>query len=96
MCAWFPPAFLSGSPGPFELLVVFLVILVLFGPRRLPEIARMVGKALHEMRRASEDFRNQIMSIESGDTEVLPAESEEPVQTEDESEEGEVRDDLAE
>ncbi len=65
-------AFFSGSPGPMELIVIFLVVLVLFGPRRLPEIARMIGKMLHELRRASEDFKDQVMSIEaeSQETEV--------------------------
>ena len=55
-----------------ELVVVFLVVLVLFGPRRLPEIAKMIGKTLHELRRASEDFKDQVMSIDtdSSETEV--------------------------
>jgi TatA/E family protein of Tat protein translocase len=48
-----------------EMIVIFLLILVLFGPRRLPEIAKMIGKALHELRRASEDFKDQVMSIET-------------------------------
>ena len=58
-------AFLAGSPGPGEIIVIFFFILVLFGPRRLPEIAKMIGKTLHELRRASEDFKDQIMSIET-------------------------------
>ena len=58
-------AFLSGSPGWGELLLVFAVVLVLFGPRRLPELARMIGKALEELRRASQDFRNEVMRIDS-------------------------------
>jgi len=57
-------AFLSGAPGPGELIVIFLVILVLFGPKRLPEIARMVGKTLNDLRRASQDFKDQIMTID--------------------------------
>ena len=60
-----PVAFLSGSAGPMEMIVIFLLILVLFGPRRLPEIAKMIGRALHELRRASEDFKDQVMAIES-------------------------------
>jgi len=56
--------FLAGSPGPLELLVIFGVVLVLFGPRKLPEIARSIGRMLHELRKASDDFRAQIMSIE--------------------------------
>jgi TatA/E family protein of Tat protein translocase len=58
-----------------ELIVIFLVILVLFGPRRLPEIAKMVGKTLHELRRASEDFKDQVMSIDTDaqDADVPPS-----------------------
>ncbi len=59
------PAFFAGSPGPMELIVIFLLILVLFGPRRLPEIAKMIGKTIHELRKASEDFKDQVMSIET-------------------------------
>ena len=59
-----PVGFLPGSIGPGELLVIFVVILVLFGPRRLPSIARAIGKTLAELRRASQDFKNEIMRID--------------------------------
>jgi TatA/E family protein of Tat protein translocase len=48
-----------------ELVVIFMVILVLFGPRRLPEIAKMIGRTLNELRRASEDFKDQVLSIDT-------------------------------
>jgi len=64
MSATILPAFFAGSPGPMELIVIFMLILVLFGPRRLPEIAKMIGKTIHELRKASEDFKEQVMSIE--------------------------------
>ncbi len=59
-----PLLFLAGSPGPLELIVIFAVVLVLFGPRKLPEIAKSIGRMLHELRKASDDFRSQIMAIE--------------------------------
>src|SRR5260370_14726641 len=40
-----------------ELLVILGAALVLFGPRRLPQLSRQLGKALTEFRRASEDFK---------------------------------------
>ena len=43
--------------GTTELLVVAVVALVLFGPRKLPEIGRTVGKAIGEFKRASDDFK---------------------------------------
>jgi len=59
-----PLAFFDGSLGSGEVILIFVVILVLFGPRRLPEIARMIGKTLNELRRASQDFRDQVLLIE--------------------------------
>ena len=43
--------------GTTELLVIAVVALMLFGPRKLPEIGRSVGKALGEFKRASDDFK---------------------------------------
>ena len=65
-----PVAFLGGSIGPGEVVLLFLVILVLFGPRRLPDMARQVGKMMNELRRASQDFRDQVVQI---DREMPPA-----------------------
>jgi TatA/E family protein of Tat protein translocase len=64
MSMYCPCAFLTGAPGMGELLLLFVVILVLFGPKRLPGIARMIGKTLDELRRASQDFKDQIMQID--------------------------------
>jgi TatA/E family protein of Tat protein translocase len=43
--------------GTTELLVIALVALILFGPRKLPEIGRTVGKSIAEFKRASDDFK---------------------------------------
>ncbi|HEY0098586.1 MAG TPA: twin-arginine translocase TatA/TatE family subunit [Pyrinomonadaceae bacterium] len=45
------------SLGTTELLVILLVALVLFGPRKLPEMTRKVAKSLNEFKRASDDFQ---------------------------------------
>jgi sec-independent protein translocase protein TatB len=41
-------------------IVIFLLALILFGPKKLPEIARQVGKLMVEFRRASNEFKAQI------------------------------------
>ena len=43
--------------GTTELLVILVVALVVFGPRRLPDIGRKIGKGMAEFRRASDDFK---------------------------------------
>ena len=58
-----PIAFISGM-GTSEIIVIFLVILILFGPRKLPGIAKMIGKTLDQLRNASQDFKDEIMKIE--------------------------------
>jgi Tat protein translocase TatB subunit len=46
-----------GSLGGPEILFLFVLALLLFGPRKLPEIGRTIGKAMVEFRRATNDFR---------------------------------------
>lgn len=43
--------------GTSELLIILVVALILFGPRRLPQMSRQLGKSLGEFKRASEDFK---------------------------------------
>lgn len=45
------------SIGTTELLVILVVALVVFGPRRLPELGRKLGKSMAEFRRVSDDFK---------------------------------------
>jgi len=42
--------------GMSELIVIFLIILVLFGAKRLPEIGEALGKAIREFKKASKDI----------------------------------------
>ena len=43
-----------GSIGPLEILLVFLIILLLFGPNKLPKLARALGESLREFKKAAE------------------------------------------
>ena len=46
-----------GSIGGPEVILLFIAALLLFGPRRLPEIGRTIGKTVADFRRATTDFR---------------------------------------
>jgi sec-independent protein translocase protein TatB len=46
--------------GMPEMLFIFLMALVVFGPKRLPELARQLGKIMAEFKRATNDFKYQI------------------------------------
>ena len=47
-----------GTLGVPEMMVIFLLALVLFGPKKLPELGRTIGKALTEFRRASTELKS--------------------------------------
>jgi sec-independent protein translocase protein TatB len=63
-----------------ETIFLFFLALVIFGPKKLPEIARQVGKWMNEFRRASNEFKSQIeqeiahLEVESKQT-ILPPSS---------------------
>ncbi len=46
--------------GPTELIIVFLVILLIFGAKRIPEIAQGLGKGITEFKKAAKDVTNEI------------------------------------
>jgi sec-independent protein translocase protein TatA len=46
-----------GPLGVQEMIAIFLVALILFGPKKLPELGRTLGKALSEFRRAKNEFK---------------------------------------
>ena len=57
------PAFLFGA-GLDEWALLAAICFLLFGPRRLPEIARTIGRTLEKFRRAAADFREQIERLD--------------------------------
>jgi len=46
--------------GPPELIIILVLALIIFGPKRLPEIGKTVGKSLKEFRAASADIRREL------------------------------------
>ena len=46
-------------PGTSELLVIFVLVLILFGPDKIPDLARTIGKGMREIRKATSEIRSQ-------------------------------------
>jgi TatA/E family protein of Tat protein translocase len=72
-------ALILESFGSTELLFILIIALVFFGPRKLPQLSRSLGKSLAEFRRASEDFKRtweREVAVESArsDTSSFPEE----------------------
>lgn len=59
------PTFLAfGAPGMNEMIVIFLIVLLLFGAKKIPELARGVGKGMGEFKKAKKDFEQEIKAGE--------------------------------
>ena len=57
-----------GTPGWQEILLVLGAVLLIFGPKKLPSVARTLGRALSELRRASNEFHDNVMKLDMPDT----------------------------
>lgn len=49
-----------GPLGWSELLIIFFIILIIFGPRKLPEVAEAFGKSIQKFKRASREVQDEI------------------------------------
>jgi TatA/E family protein of Tat protein translocase len=57
-------AFLTDSAGAGEWIVLFVVILIVVGPKRLPEVVRKIGRTMEMFRRAADEFKDQLMTMD--------------------------------
>ena len=73
-----------GNIGFPELLVIFVVALLVFGPKRLPELGRSLGRGISEFRRASTELKSSIeREIESAESDhsIAPKPAQPPQST---------------
>jgi len=69
-------AFILDSLGSTELLFILVIALIFFGPRKLPTLARSMGKGLAEFRKASDDFkRTWEREVAMEESRVTPSEN---------------------
>jgi sec-independent protein translocase protein TatA len=59
-----PLAFI-GSLGGQEIVIIFLIVLLLFGAKKLPELARGIGKSMGEFKKARDEFEHEITRAET-------------------------------
>jgi sec-independent protein translocase protein TatB len=70
---------MMGAMSFSETIFLFFLALIVFGPKKLPEIARQAGKLLAELRRASNEFKSQIeteiahLEVQKTQTAALPS-----------------------
>jgi len=69
-------AFIGSIGGP-EMIMIFVVILLLFGAKKLPELARGIGKSMGEFKKARDDFEREITRAED-EVKVKEAQGKEP------------------
>ena len=53
----------AGPLGGHEIILILLVVLLLFGAKKLPELARGMGKSLGEFKKAKSDFDDQVAKV---------------------------------
>lgn len=56
-----------GFPGGWELMVIVLVVILLFGAKKIPELARGLGKGIREFKDATKEIKDEIEEGAKGD-----------------------------
>jgi len=51
-----------GTFGGWEIVIILLVVLIIFGPARLPKLAQAMGKAIREYKKSGKDIKSEVIS----------------------------------
>jgi len=54
------PFALIGPLGTTELIIILIIVLIIFGPRKLPEVAEAFGKSIQKFKRAARDVQDEV------------------------------------
>ncbi len=65
-------------PGPAEIAVILLVALIVFGPKRLPEVGRQVGSAMRELRKMQDAVKAELDGVMNPDFTPAPKPADSP------------------
>src|ERR1700722_20981278 len=72
------------TPGPTEWVLILVIVLVLFGAKKLPELARSLGQSMNEFRKAREEFDRELHTagneVKGQPQSYQPAQNVQPVQ----------------
>ncbi|MCU7494582.1 MAG: twin-arginine translocase TatA/TatE family subunit [Ignavibacteria bacterium] len=67
-----------GNLGAGEIIIIVLVILIFFGPKKIPEIAQGIGKGMREFKKAMRDVEDGLKNNDSQSTAATPQKTLEP------------------
>jgi sec-independent protein translocase protein TatA len=62
-------------PGPWELILLLVIVLIIFGPGKLPDIGNAIGRGIREFRKASNDIEESIRGEPKRTSEDRPAQT---------------------
>ena len=74
-----------GMPGGPEMILIFILVLLLFGAKKLPQLARGIGKSAGEFKKAKDEFETQIKSAADDAEHTVPETEKLPIPNQDNS-----------
>ncbi|MGQ9608417.1 MAG: Sec-independent protein translocase subunit TatA/TatB [bacterium] len=60
---------LIGGLGGWEIAVILLIVLIIFGPSKLPQMGQAMGKAIREFKKAGRELKSEVTEIDDDDSE---------------------------